>query len=568
MRFPSVARKKAGTALLFLAAWAVLDVILNVRYPGKERRFWYLLPSIDVFVVFAAFALIARRGRRVPVWVHGLLTGALLFVRFLRIGDGVSTRFLARPFNLYVDLSLLPELPRLMRETVPVPALVLGVVGWVLGFVALAFLGFFALRLAEQSLRDPANVRLAGGVAVVLLVLSFALPKKPLAPHEKPDERFTGAFASSGVGRIATEVVAAVHARSARERQGRALASVRDRLRTTPANLAKLGGANVFLFIVESYGQCVFEDATLEPRLRPSISAFQAELAADGYAIATGLLDSSTFGGSSWLAHATLNTGVRTENQLEYDLVVYQRPVTLAQLFRAAGYRTVLVQPATKRVTVEHDYLGFDRKYVAASFDYQGPALGWGKMADQFVIDFVHRRELAGPPRERPLFVEFALVSSHATWTHQASVVADWSSIGNGAILNTLPVHEHDTTWSHLDGAADAYAEAVAYDLEVLRRYLHDQVKDDSLIIILGDHQPPGGVTGASTGHGVPVHVLSRRRSLVDPFIARGYTPGMNPATSRPRPGMETFLFSFLRDFSQDLRQTSALPPRRALHAP
>lgn len=503
-----------------------------------------------------------------PVWVHGVLTAGLLFVRFLRIGDGVSTRFLARPFNLYVDLSLLPELPRLMRETVPVPALVLGVVGFGLGLVALAVLAFFALRLAEQSLREPANVRLAGGVALVLLVLSFALPKKRLAPHEKPDERFTGAFASSGVGRIATEALAAVQARSARERQGQALAGVRERLRTTPANLTKLGGANVFLFIVESYGQCVFEDETLKARLGPSISAVESELGADGYTIASGLLDSPTFGGSSWLAHATLNTGVRTENQLEYDLVVYQRPVTLAQLFHGAGYRTVLVQPATKRVTMEHDYLAFDRKYVAASFEYRGPALGWGAMADQFVIDFVHRREVAGPPRDRPLFIEFALISSHATWTRQASVVADWASIGDGAILNTLPIHEHDTTWSHLDGAADAYAEAVAYDLEVLRRYLRDQVKDDSLIIILGDHQPPGGVTGGSTGHGVPVHVLSRRRSLVDPFVARGYTLGMNPAASTPRPGMETFLFSFLRDFSQDLRQTSALPPRQGPHAP
>ncbi|HEV8548670.1 MAG TPA: hypothetical protein VGQ57_06575, partial [Polyangiaceae bacterium] len=60
-----------------------------------------------------------------------------------------------------------------------------------------------------------------------------------------------------------------------------------------------------------------------------------------------------------------------------------------------------------------------------------------------------------------------------------------------------------------------------------------------------------------SNGHGVPIHVLSRRHALVEPFVARGYQAGMSPALSGARPGMESFLFSFLRDFSEDLRQTS-----------
>jgi len=84
-------------------------------------------------------------------------------------------------------------------------------------------------------------------------------------------------------------------------------------------------------------------------------------------------------------------------------------------------------------------------------------------------------------------------------------------------------------------------------------------VKDDTLVIIVGDHQPPGGVTGSSSGHGVPLHVLSRRRSLVEPFLARGYASGMRPGAPEPRQGLETFLFSFLRDFSEDLRQTRAV---------
>src|SRR6185436_8214988 len=164
-------------------------------------------------------------------------------------------------------------------------------------------------------------------------------------------------------------------------------------------------------------------------------------------------------------------------------------------------------------------YLTFDASYFGAAFDYRGPSFGWGTLPDQYVIDFVDRRELSQRAPSGPRFVEYALITSHAPWTRQATVVRDWSAVGDGSVFSSLPIKEHATSWSHLEGASGAYADALVYDLEVLRRYLADRVKDDTLVIILGDHQPPGGVTGQSNGHGVPIHVLSRKRALVEPFV-------------------------------------------------
>jgi hypothetical protein len=70
-------------------------------------------------------------------------------------------------------------------------------------------------------------------------------------------------------------------------------------------------------------------------------------------------------------------------------------------------------------------------------------------------------------------------------------------------------------------------------------------------VIILGDHQPLAELTRWSPSAAVPVHVISRRRELVEPFLARGYRPGLRPSLSGARAGMETFLSSFLRDFSR-----------------
>ena len=55
-------------------------------------------------------------------------------------------------------------------------------------------------------------------------------------------------------------------------------------------------------------------------------------------------------------------------------------------------------------------------------------------------------------------------------------------------------------------------------------------------------------VTDNSPSWAVPVHVISRDPSLIAPFVARGYAPGMIPGQALAP--METFLVDFLRDFS------------------
>jgi hypothetical protein len=88
------------------------------------------------------------------------------------------------------------------------------------------------------------------------------------------------------------------------------------------------------------------------------------------------------------------------------------------------------------------------------------------------------------------------------------------------------------------------------YDMRVLMSYLAQYIEDDALIIILGDHQPNVQVTGENRLWSVPIHAISRNPALLVPFVKRGYMRGMIPKQPLPHPGMETFLFNFLKDFS------------------
>jgi hypothetical protein len=77
-----------------------------------------------------------------------------------------------------------------------------------------------------------------------------------------------------------------------------------------------------------------------------------------------------------------------------------------------------------------------------------------------------------------------------------------------------------------------------------------DFVDDEALIIIMGDHQPNAHITGPNTPPLVPIHMLSRKNSLIQPFIHNGYSSGIFPPSHGRYQGMDTFLGDFLTAFS------------------
>ena len=76
-------------------------------------------------------------------------------------------------------------------------------------------------------------------------------------------------------------------------------------------------------------------------------------------------------------------------------------------------------------------------------------------------------------------------------------------------------------------------------------------VPGNTLVIVLGDHQPPGSITNHDPSHAVPVHVISRDRALVDGFAADGYAPGMSPPVTGAVPSMATFLTTLVAHASE-----------------
>jgi hypothetical protein len=535
---------RVRSTLFFLVSWAFIDAMLNVRYPAAEPAFWYLVPTADVVVLFACFALFGWRRVKVPGWAHGVLVFLVLFVRSIRLGDGIQKHYFQQKFHLYTDLPQALELLRFGLSTLGAVKLAGVVLAGLASTGLLAYGAYHALRQAERYLADP---RRAAGVFVmsgVVLVVNGEIERAP-----KFRELYSYGFGKSAFERLSYEATftANVHGESSAFAQH--IAQRQRAIESAPHDLALLRGRNVHLILIESYGETVFARESFARAMKPVVERYERELGELGFGMVSGILDSPTYGGRSWLAHATLGTGVKVDDQFKYEIVCARGPKTLARYFKQAGYRTVLAQPATTRAWPKGEFYGFDRKYYLWDFEYEGPKFSWATMPDEYVLEFLARKELGAP--KQPLFIQYTLVSSHAPWSEIPLPLPDPRQIGDGAIYHELPRSRFSVKWPEPDDAAEPYITSILYDFEVIRRFITSYVRDDALVIVLGDHQPVREVTDDAPSRGVPVHVLSRDKALLSPFEARGYVAGMRPELGKAYVGLETFMASFLSDFSQ-----------------
>ncbi len=432
---------------------------------------------------------------------------------------------LDRPLDLYFDLPQVPSLVGLFTQA-------LG--PWrAAGAAALAVLGALALVAAIAAAIGACERPLARrGIAIAALGVSAAALAIGILP--RGDEALSFAATDAIADQGARLVHAAAVMNGLDHRYDAALAA------PAPAgDLAALAGHDVFLVFVESYGTVALDDPADRAVITPAPQDFAAAARAAGFGIRSSRLVSPVFGGGSSLAHGTLASGLKLDPFLDRLLVESQRP-TLGRLFGAAGHRVVAVMPGIKKPWPEARFWGFAQDYFAADLAYAGPQFGWFDIPDQYTLARFDERELG--PGHAPLFAEIVLVSSHTPFAPVPPYLADWRATG------AYPAGPAPTApdLAHLDRP---YLDSLAYDFATLGGWLA-RLPEGALVIILGDHQPPGLVSGATTAWTVPIHVLSRDPALLAPFAKEGYMEGVMPPRPAQVKGMESFLGQFLAEFS------------------
>jgi len=317
--------------------------------------------------------------------------------------------------------------------------------------------------------------------------------------------------------------------------------------------LTRLRGKDVLVVFVESYGRVAVEDSWFAPQIDRTLTSADRHLGGLGFHARSGWLESPTFGGISWLAHSTLQTGLWIDSQQRYDQVLGTDRLTLSSAFKKAGWRTVSDVPSDWHAWPEgKQFYGFHRMYGAYDVGYDGPRLGYSRVPDQFTLGAFDDLELRA--HRRPVMAEIDLDSSHAPWTSLPRLVP-WSSLGDGTIFNTVRDAgvPYDTsllaTLAHPHAQQTRYARSIRYSLRSLVSFVHHAHDKNLVMVVLGDHQPHAGVSGNDASHNVPVSLVAHDPAVLRQISSWGWSHGLKPASATPVLPMNDFRDRFLSAF-------------------
>jgi len=495
-------------------ALAVLDASLTFEnvWPTLKVHWGGALSvelAVCVLLLAVAHRWAARLARRAlpAIWV-ALVAGHYL--------DVTAPGLYGREFNLYWDSQHLGNVAAMLVHDAPL-WLIATVAGAAVLAVAMAYL------LARVAIGQVATAMLRGGPRLVLGSLAATIILLFAAGQPLRDRLPIGvAFA---------DPVTPAYARQARFVLGMfGPGAVAPPLGPSPsldADLRGLEGADVLLVFLESYGAIAYESPEISAALAPSRADFEAAIDETGRGVVSAYVESPTFGGSSWLAHLSLLSGVEVRDQYAYTSLMASQRETMVTNFARRGYRTVALMPGMRQAWPEGAFYGFDRIYGHDLLQYPGPQFGWWGIPDQYALAKLDALERDRPSRA-PLFVVFPTSTTHAPFGPVAPYQSDWPRVLTKDAYDRAEVARAMAVNPDLTNLRPSYARAMAYEYQTLAGYVR-QRSDDVVMILIGDHQPPAMVSGKNAPWRVPVHVVGSRGHVLHRLLDHGFRPGLQP---------------------------------------
>ena len=566
---------------LFVGLGLGVNVLLGVyAWLPTRNPAMILVPAPEVLVVAALiFLWTALFGRW--HWQVSLAVGLVAAVVFaFAVGEAFFQAIYREHFSMWRNIRFLPGFLRMVTGVPALsrPALVVAAAGLLLGVLAGVFALLFSwLGRVAVGLRPkrPAFVLLfvvllLGGAGASALTLPGRRPAAMMLFTQLAAGPRAGAVDVGGIGGGRNGVAVGTRAaggaagiaeapigggrEAAVVAEGNAAAdgegSEGERADSGPAYaFPALQDEDVRLFIIESYGHTLFTRSDHYELIAPVYERLGRGLEEAGFTTYSSFMKSPAFGGRSWLADATILSGRWIGDQQAYDSMWSTDTRTLVRIMEDAGYHTVLAAPGMTYLEEGFlDFFPYDEVYLKGQLDYRGKRYSFGGgITDQFLVNQVRlRREEAARAGDNvaatglePFFGVYVMVSSHVPFNVLPPFIEDWSEIGDGSIYNDLPRRLFDNDWLRGGEYPEGYTASIEYSLETVVDFLITFIEDDSLAIIIGDHQPRIPIAEQNSTFSVPVHVISRNDELVRRFSAFDFENGFEPSQSLPHTGMD-----------------------------
>ncbi|MCX6050373.1 MAG: sulfatase-like hydrolase/transferase [Chloroflexi bacterium] len=287
---------------------------------------------------------------------------------------------------------------------------------------------------------------------------------------------------------------------------------------------------DIYLIFVESYGSVLYKRADYRRAYTSLLKDLEAQLKQGGWHTTTALSESPTWGGGSWMAYTSTLFGLRIDSHPQYLALMnkYQLETypDLGRYLKSQGYYYAWVSSISDELDERmwHKYIrfmGVDQWLRFHDLDFHGPMYGWGPTPpDQYTLNAAN--ELLQKQTKQPLLFVTITQNSHYPWVPQPTMVADWHTLNQPSSTQTAPIVPATESATKRQN----YLAAVEYQLRMLTDFILHNGQEDSLFILIGDHQPPQ-VSGRFDGWDTPVHIISKDQMFIDSFARYGFVPGL-----------------------------------------
>jgi phosphatidylglycerophosphate synthase len=528
-------------------ATAVLAVGLVWADLLAPDRAWQFTPAVFVRIPVEGLVLIAvalvlpSRLRRIVAAVAGILLSVLTLAKIL---DIAFYEFVGRAFNPVDDWGTIGPALGVVRDAIGPARTDIAVALLVLALILLVgAITAATIHITTVAARHRrAAVRgLAGLTAVWAVCAGLSLQLIPGFP-----------VASTSATGLAVARVRAAEAPFSDRRHFEQLIQNPDPEASIPASdlLTGLRGKDVIFVFVEGYGQVAIQGTSFAPRIDASLRRDSASLARAGWSTRSAWITSPGFGGISWFAHSTLESGLWVNTPERYSELISSQRFTLSDAFDKAGWRTVIDSPADDwRWGPGTSFYHYDQLYDRHNVHYHGLGFTYGPMPDQYTYAEFQRLELG--PGHKPVMAEIDTVSSHTPYAPLPTMVP-WNKVGDGSIFDPMTTRGPSEA-SVLRSASltrQGFSTSIQYSLRALTSWVTELNDPNLVLILLGDEQPASPVTRPWYSHDVPISIVSRDPSVFRKIASWRWQGGLVPGHSAPGEPMSAFRNQFLNAFS------------------
>jgi phosphatidylglycerophosphate synthase len=530
---------------IVVAAVAVAIVWLSLVAPDRSWQYTlaaFIRIPVEALVLVAIATVLPARARRIVATIGGIFFGLLLIDKIFNIEFYENVD---RAFNPVGDWVSIGPAVGVIRDSLGAALTDILLVAVCIGLVAgVGVITASTVHVTTVAARHRRGT--AGGLAVLAaawgLCAGLSLQLVPGFP----------VASTSAVGLADAQVRAGQAAINDPRIFERAIHS-RDPQAAVPASdlLTGLRGKDVIIAVVESYGQVAVQGTTFSPGVDAVLRRRTAMLARAGWSAQSAWLTSPTFGGISWLAHSTVQSGLWVNSNQRYDELVASKRFTLSDAFRKAGWHTAADDPSDFRTwRPGRKFYHYEQLFNRYNVGYKGPTFSFAKVPDQYTLAEFQRLELA--PGHKPLMAEIDLVSSHIPWAPLPTMVP-WDKALDSSVYNPMPARSESAAdvWRDGNTVRKFYGQSVQYSMNALTSWV-TELHDPNLVLILyGDHQPHTVVSGPGATHEVPISIIARDPSVFRHIASWHWQDGLLPGPSAPNEPMDAFRNKFLAAFDK-----------------